>query len=498
MSETLPFMLGRYRLTEKIGSGAMGVVYKGLDPLIGRPVAVKVIRTDLLDESEREGYLARFRQEVRSAGRCIHPGIVTVFDYAEKNGSPYIVMEYVEGPILQLLLGKGRLPVEQSISITLQLLAALGHAHGQGIVHRDIKPANVIVGPNLQVKIADFGIARMDANGLTNAGTLLGTPNYMSPEQARGERADHRADLFAVGVVFLHMLTGSLPYGADSFVAVLHKMAAANPIDVSSLDAIEPRLAAVASLALAKNPAERFQSAQEFEHLLRSLSVDHSEAEIWPGMAANVDVDTDLPADARAVPPVRQAATEALQQESAIPLPGGGDVTAPAAWPDDLLERLRACLANGVGPIAGLLVTQTAPDCATLEELVQRLGLLIQNEAVRARFSIAARNAIAGFTAPALPIPEPPATATAIKRGDGPSPETLIVSIDIMSSAQALLARFIGPIARVLVRQSSLDVRSLEEFGERLASHIDQADERDRFRHDLAALIERKERERVD
>ena len=489
MSETLPYMLGRYQLTEKIGSGAMGVVYKGLDPLIGRPVAVKVIRTDLLDESERGGYLARFRQEVRSAGRCIHPGVVTVFDYAEKNGAPYIVMEYVEGPILQRLLSKGRLAVDKSIDITLQLLAALGHAHAQGIVHRDIKPANIIIGPNSQVKVTDFGIARMDANVLTNAGTLLGTPSYMAPEQARGESVDHRADLFAVGVVLLRMLTGSLPYGADSFVAVLYKMAAADPIDISALDAIEPRLAAVVSLALAKNPNERFQSAQEFEYLLRSLMVDHSEAEIWPGMALDISAEP--------VPLVQQVAIEPLLPESAVKPSAEADVVTPVVLPDDLLGRLKSCLADGVGPIAGLLLTKTTPGCATLEELVERLGLLIENDAARGKFIAAAGRVIAGFAQSSLPLADPPATAIAIEGADEPS-GTPIVPVGIMSAAQTLLARFIGPMARVLVRQGSLDVRSLEEFGERLASHIDQKDERDRFKRDLASLMERKEKERAD
>jgi serine/threonine-protein kinase len=482
MSDKLPLTLGRYQLTEKIGAGAMGVVYKGHDPLIGRPVAVKLIRTDLLDESERDSYRARFRQEVRSAGRCVHPGIVTVYDFAERDGDPYIVMEYVEGPILQRLFGKGRLPVDQAVDITLQLLAALGHAHAQGVVHRDIKPANIIVGPGARVKITDFGIARMEASALTNAGTLLGTPSYMAPEQARGERVDHRADLFAVGVVFLRMLTGALPYGDESFAAVLHKMAAPDPIDVSAVDAIEPRLAAVAALALAKNPAERFQSAEEFEHLLRSMSVEHSEAEIWPGMAEEAAAASLPPAAAPSAP-----SPTALPPSTAAAAPKSPSApAAPGSWPDDLLARLKAALAHSVGPIAGLLVTRTAASSATPEDLVQGLCLLIDNETARAKFAAAART-IAGLDA--VPPPASPPRAAAAETF-GAVPAAPVVSIGVMSSAQALLARFIGPIARVLVRQSSLEVRSLDEFSDRLASHIDKDEERTRFKRDLADLID--------
>jgi serine/threonine protein kinase len=470
MSEKLPFMLGRYQLTEKIGTGGMGIVYKGVDPQIGRPVAVKLIRTDLLDEAERDGYRARFRQEVRSVGRCIHPGIVTVFDYAERDGAPYLVMEYVEGPILQRLLGRGRLPVKQAVDMTLQLLAALDHAHAQGVVHRDIKPANIIVGPGSRLKITDFGIARMEASALTNAGTLLGTPSYMAPEQARGERVDHRADLFAVGVVFLRMLTGSLPYGDDSFAAILYKLAAPDPIDISALDAVEPRLAAVAALALAKNPAERFQSALEFEHLLRATTVEQSDAEILP----------DMPVDIGSRPFLEAPTSLAIL---------GDAPTAPVPatfWPDDILARLRAAMTDSVGPIAGLLVTRVARSSTTPEELIQGLCQSIENQSARARFATVAQAIIGPDIQPAEPADQAAASNT---EKDRERAESLVVPTSVITLAQAQLARFIGPIARILVRQSSLDVRSIDEFCDRLAGHIDQGDERNQFKRDLALLL---------
>jgi eukaryotic-like serine/threonine-protein kinase len=463
MNQALPLTVGRYQLTEKIGAGTMGIVYKGLDPLIGRPIAVKLIRTDLIDESDRDAYRARFRQEVRSAGRCVHPGIVTVYDYAERDGDPYIVMEYVDGPILQRLFDKGRLTAEEAVDITLQLLAALAHAHRQGVVHRDIKPANIIMGPAGRVKITDFGIARMESSALTSAGTLLGTPSYMAPEQARGERVDHRADLFAVGVVFLRMLTGALPYGNDSFAAVLRKMAAPEAIDLSALDAIEPRLASVAALALAKNPAERFQSAEEFEHLLRSMTVDYSETDLWPGMTAEIG--------------------RAIQDEDPA------EAAAHCAWPEDLQLRLRTALAEHVGPIASLLVTRAAAASASLNELVEALCPAIEDSTARARFADTARVIVGPDAAP-----RPTVSTRSGDAGAAQSPSAEAVPVGIMSAAQHLLARFIGPIAGLIVRQSSLEVRSLDEFGDRLASHLEQGEERAQFKRELATVINRHEK----
>jgi len=455
MSEKLPFMLGRYQLTEKLGAGGMGVVYKGFDPLIGRPVAVKLIRTDLLDEAEREAYRARFKQEVRSAGRCFHSGIVTVFDCAERNGAPYLVMEYVEGPTLKQLLGTGRLPVEQAVEMTLQLLAAVGHAHEQGVVHRDIKPANIIVGLGARLKVTDFGIARMEAGVLTNASTLMGTPNYMAPEQARGERVDNRADLFAVGVILLQMLTGALPYGDDSFAAVLYKMAAADPIDVSAIDAVQPRLAAVTALALAKNPAERFQSAQEFEHLLRVMTLEHSEAELWPGMVADSDA------------PPSPARSPSLAVTGHATLPEALDALAHRApVPEDVIPQLTLALADSIGPIAALLVTRTAPCCATPDELISLLGLWIEDKPAREKFTTVAR-AIIGLDARPSYSGSSVAEVGAIAALD----KSRLRPNRVMNSVQALLARFRSPVAPVSRSSIALETGLSGKFDKSLADH---------------------------
>ncbi len=186
----------------------MGVVYKGYDEDIERPVALKVLYSHLLDDDMGGELAVRFRQEAKAAARCMHSNIVTVFDYGISDGAHYIVMEYIEGVDLKTLLrSEKQIEFRQAVDIAIQVLSALEYAHSNGVVHRDIKPANIMVLENGQVKVADFGIARLENSDLTQAGLMLGTPSYMSPEGQRGE-TDARSDLYAVGVVLYEMLTG--------------------------------------------------------------------------------------------------------------------------------------------------------------------------------------------------------------------------------------------------------------------------------------------------
>lgn len=179
--------ISKYQILETIGKGAMGAVYKGRDEVIDRIVAVKVIHPHLMDDGAGGDLKARFQQEAKAAARCLHQNIVTVFDYGVSDETPFMVMEFVEGLDLKSLLRmSGAISVHQSLEIIIQVLDALSYAHANGVVHRDIKPANVIVLDSGQVKVADFGVARIDSSELTNAGDMIGTPNYMSPEGLRG------------------------------------------------------------------------------------------------------------------------------------------------------------------------------------------------------------------------------------------------------------------------------------------------------------------------
>ncbi len=264
---TTPSQLGKYEITEVLGTGAMGVVYKGFDPGIRRIVAIKTIRRELITgDRPAAAMLARFRNEARAAGRLAHPGIVGVFDYGEDAEVAYIAMEYVEGNSLREYFGRGaRFGERDAVSIMSQLLEALAHAHERKVWHRDIKPANLIVMMNGRVKVADFGIARIEASDLTQTGAVMGSPGYMAPEQYAAREIDHRADLFAAGVVFYQLLTNTKPFvGTQEQIAyaVCHTQAP-KPSTVDPGHAWQ-RYDAILANALAKKPEERYQSAETF------------------------------------------------------------------------------------------------------------------------------------------------------------------------------------------------------------------------------------------
>src|SRR5690349_5881096 len=180
----------------------MGMIYLAHDPVIDRKVAIKLIRADLLSSEDRDGYLVRFRREAQAAGRCAHANIVAIYDLSVHGENPYLAMEFIEGSNLgQVLARTGPFDPGAAVAVMSQVLDALSCAHGYGIVHRDVKPANILLLPDGRVKMTDFGISRIDTSGLTQAGSVVGTPSYMSPEQCRGDPADARSDLFSTGVV---------------------------------------------------------------------------------------------------------------------------------------------------------------------------------------------------------------------------------------------------------------------------------------------------------
>jgi serine/threonine protein kinase len=225
-----PSTIGRYELVSELGRGAMGVVYKASDPVLGRSVAIKTINM-ALERDGIENYEARFYQEARAAGGLSHPNIVTVYDVGKNGDIAYMAMEFVEGVELRDLLSSGRpLPVAQAISIAAQVAEGLAYAHERGIVHRDIKPPNIMVTPGGSVKIADFGIARMRASeSLTQTGMMLGSPKYMSPEHVLGKRADQRGDIFSLGIILYEMLTGSAPFGGENVTALMYQIVNLTP-----------------------------------------------------------------------------------------------------------------------------------------------------------------------------------------------------------------------------------------------------------------------------
>jgi serine/threonine protein kinase len=269
---TEPQRLGKYELVEVLGKGAMGVVYKAFDPDIHRTVAIKTTRKELFEDDDHAGVMmARFKNEARAAGRLSHPGIVAVYDYGESSSVTYIAMEFVQGASLREYFNRGTRFAERDIvSIMAQLLDALQHAHEQGVWHRDIKPANLIIMDSGRIKVADFGIARIDTSQLTLTGVVMGSPGYMAPEQYTGGTVDRRADLFAAGVVMYQLLTGTHAFSGTT-EQVAYKICHESPPPPSEVDPGRgwERYDAVIARALAKHPDERFATADAFLAAIR-------------------------------------------------------------------------------------------------------------------------------------------------------------------------------------------------------------------------------------
>lgn len=258
--------LGKYQILGELGRGAMGVVYRGYDPLIEREVAIKTLRADLLEGNEKTTLLARFKHEAQAAGRLNHPNIVQVYDYGEEGGHVFIAMELIQGKELkEFIAEEARFDLPGIVRMMDELLDALAFAHGKGVVHRDIKPSNIVVLKNGHIKVTDFGIARLESSTLTQAGNVLGTPSYMSPEQFMAQRVDGRSDLFSSGVLLYELLTGEKPFNGNSFATIMHKVLRETPIPPSELNITLPAaFDAVVAKALAKRPDERFQDARAF------------------------------------------------------------------------------------------------------------------------------------------------------------------------------------------------------------------------------------------
>lgn len=267
--DQMPQTIGRYQVLGSIGFGAMGAVYKAFDPLIKRTLAIKTIRLDIPRSSPQyKSFIDRFYHEARISGTLSHPNIVTLFDIGEEGGLPYLAMEYVEGETIAGIIEKGqRFNPEKVIGLVSQIAAAVDYAHTKGVIHRDIKPSNLILYEGDKVKVTDFGIAKLIDAEMTQSGTLLGTPSYMSPEQAMGEKLDGRSDIFALGVCAFEMLSGEQPFPGNNVTSILYKLVHVDPIEPANLEMhglVPEKWHQVFGKVLAKKPDDRYQTATEF------------------------------------------------------------------------------------------------------------------------------------------------------------------------------------------------------------------------------------------
>ena len=260
--------LGKYEIVGKIGQGAMGEVFRAHDPILGRDVAIKTMTATIgTDEELRK----RFHREAQSAARLSHPNIITIYDFGEDQGKVYMAMELLEGNDLKDLIGRHTpMSLEQKLALMEQICDGLAFAHGKDVVHRDLKPANIHIQRGGQIKIMDFGLAKLSSSDMTRAGMIMGTPNYMSPEQVRGEKATSRSDVFSLGAVFYELLTNRKPFEADSLHAVLFQVMQNEPEPLSNLvPDIPPAMQHVVERAMLKDPTARFRDAGEMREALR-------------------------------------------------------------------------------------------------------------------------------------------------------------------------------------------------------------------------------------
>jgi len=454
-----PSRLGKYEIDGVLGRGAMGVVYKATDPHIERTVAIKTVRKDLLDADLAAQFMSRFRNEARAAGRLHHPNIIGIYEYGEHESVAYIAMEYVDGIGLREYLNRGaRFDLQQIVAIAAQLLLALEFAHAQGVIHRDIKPANLILTSAGTLKVADFGIARIDSTSLTLTGMVMGTPSYMAPEQCRGLPVDGRADLFSTGVVLYELLTGTKPF-AGSMEAVTYQICHEEPRPPSEISTLglTPALDSVIATALAKEPADRFPDARSFAAALRRAS-----------FASGAD-NSETTVINLAEVPLQAPATQVFD--------------------DATLATIERRLVRFVGPMARILVRQAAAQAHDVRELYTMLGAHIVDRTERDRFEAQARqddasgshggHRVAPSGASARVAAAAPSTGSRA-RASRPLDQAFI------DQTTSRLAVYLGPIAKVVARKAAQQAHDSDDFVRLVAEHIG-TQERDAFLHEVAA-----------
>jgi serine/threonine protein kinase len=351
---TLPERIGRYQVIERIGRGAMGVVYRAHDSAMGRDVALKVLTADLEDDPDIR---IRFHREAEAAARLSHPNIITIFDVGEDTDRFFIVMELLRGATLREFLKQGEATLPRKLDLMSQLCAGLGSAHNASIYHRDIKPGNIFVRGDGILKILDFGVARLASSSMTAAGFIVGTPDYMSPEQARGENIDGRSDIFSLGGVFYFMLTGRKPFPATELPGLFNQIQNDDPPRLLETEA-PPELAAVITRALSKKADARYQSCQDLLDDIDAVRLRYPVAThrtASAGLAAAkgpVDAGTAAHVEARAVADPG-AVTAPSTDDTVDSLPVGAfnpddtvTLKAPSTWVQRVTDRLDSAVSG--------------------------------------------------------------------------------------------------------------------------------------------------------
>lgn len=440
----LPAQIGKYEIVRLLGKGAMGMVFEGRDPVIQRRVAIKRVLREFFENTDELEAAARFRREAQASGRLHHPNIVSIYEYGEEAAGAYIVMEYVEGKELRHHFRERRAftPIEV-FGLIRQLLAALSYSHKQGVVHRDIKPANLMLRDDHSVKVMDFGIARIGNESLTVAGTVMGTPTHMAPEQIAGQQADARADLWSAGVILYELLTGANPFASDSPASIMHKVSNGDFIPPSRRVAgLSVAFDALLAKALAKSADERFHNAEAF----------------YTALVAAFQGKSPVVAAAKPTPSAPAAPLVAPETARAIEL----------------------ALSRHIGPIAAHLTERTLGSAGDMQALQSALCAQIDDESERQEFAVQLRIILDRNPAAAAPV-QSKAQKTGARRPDTP----VAFSAQSLEMAEERLAHYVGPFAKVLIKEAADKSGNLRELYANLAHHIDSESER----RDFLALL---------
>lgn len=442
---SLPESIGKYRIKRMLGEGAMGVVFEGIDTAIDRRVAIKTLHSHLITKRDGKEFLERFKREAKSAARCTHPNIVTVLEYGEDDNSPFIAMEYIDGLSLQdVIQSKKKISLNTTLSIVSQLLKAIHAAHNLGVIHRDIKTANIILSKNNKsVKLADFGIARFSDNqSMTLTGAVVGTPRYMAPEQMFGLKADKRADLFSIAMVFTELLSSMQVNRAIpcSKLTVLEGLPPNNKINYSALypDAFIP----VLKKGLASKPTERFQSAGEF-----ASSIKRALGQLKKSGSTNGNVSQD----------------STLLVENDVIL-------------SQNLDSLTSMLADYVGPVARNVMKDLTPKYDSMSDLVTAVSKEISSEREREEFIKNWENQSGGRSLSREGSLNSQSGSSQSSRGS-----SLRMDENTIQKISNDYVNYIGPFAHRMVDYYCIESTDKEEFLQNLANEIPDHKSRDEF-----------------